>query len=175
MKKVVPILLVILITINQSVAQSSDKNSATFGVGLGLPYGGIGARLGYNVADNFNLFGGVGYNFDGAGYNFGLLYSFPTEKRSEFYLDAMYGTNAVILVEGVGTEDLSESYTGLSFGAGFKINSLSKEGSYWDIGLIVPLRSSDYQDDVDVIKNNPAIDFTEAWPILIVVGYNFSL
>ena len=151
---------------------SSAKNHAALGIGLGLPYGALGIKFGYNPANNTTLFGGLGYNFVSAAFNVGLLYSFPSKSQTEFYLTGMYGTNRAIRIEGLSSA--TESYHGPSFGIGIKINSLRKEGSHWDIGLLVPI-SPEFEDDFDTFESQ-GVDFVmDPWPVLISVGYNFSL
>ncbi len=153
---------------------SSEPGIGSFGIGMGLPYGGIGGRLGVNMAKGLNFFAGFGYQFTGLGYNFGLRQDFPSKKMAQFYLTGMYGTNAGIKIEG--TTEFDKLYSGLTFGLGVKANSFSREGNYWDIGLLVPVRSSDFSDDWDALSDSPIIsDLQEPWPILLVVGYNFSL
>ncbi|MEM7107773.1 MAG: hypothetical protein AAF519_06080 [Bacteroidota bacterium] len=181
-KIIISLLLLLLTTSPHLTAQdepeihlSSQQGEASLGLGIGLPYGVFGARLGYNVANQVNLFGGLGYNLVGVGYNFGLQYSFPSSRQSEFYLMGMYGNNAVIIVDGGGfIGDFEESYFGPSFGAGLKINSVRKEGNYWDVGLIVPIRSSDFNDDFDLF-DAAGVDFNTLLPVLITVGYNFNI
>lgn len=153
--------------------ESSKLGHPTLGIGLGVPYSGLGARLGVNVITNTNLFASAGYNLVDIGYNFGLLYAFKSEKQAQFYLSGMYGTNASMIVEVEFGSDVKESFMGATFGAGLRINSLSDRGSYWDIGLMVPIRNSDYRELRDFVKNN-ADEFNDAWPVLITVGYNFD-
>lgn len=153
---------------------SSLKGENTLGVGIGLSYGAIGARFGTNVADHWNLFAGIGYQLVGIGYNLGLMRDFESRGSTQFYLTAMYGTNAAILI--TGTDEYNQTYTGLSFGAGIKINSRKKEGNFWDLNLLVPIRSEAYKTDENRVLNDPFIrDFTRALPVLFTVGYNFNL
>ena len=151
---------------------SSTQGHAAVGIGLGLPYGGIGARINYNPVNQATLFGGVGYNFAGVGYNLGLRFVIPSQRQTEFYLLGMYGTNASVRIKG--DSDANESYHGPSVGAGVQINSLSREGNYWDIGLVLPFRSSEYDRDLDFLKNYYS-DVTEPWPVLITAGYNIKI
>jgi len=158
----------------KNIHRSSQKGQTTLGLGIGLPYGAIGLRVGTNVTDGLNLFGGLGYQIAGVGYNVGLLKDFPSTGRAQFYLTGMYGTNAAIKI--VNLAEYNNVYTGPTFGFGVKLNSLMKEGDYWDFGLLVPIRSSDYKADETRIKNDPRIEvFQAAWPVLIVIGYNFNL
>jgi hypothetical protein len=153
---------------------SSSKGAASFGVGTGLPYGGIGGRLSFNPGDNVTMFGGLGYNFGSIGANGGLQLIIPSQKQTEFYFTGMYGYNAVMASEIVGTT--SRTYYGASFGVGLKINSLSTEGNYWDVGILAPIRSKRYKDDIEAIENNPYMKLeSKPWPILFYVGYNFNI
>lgn len=52
-----------------------------FGFGLGIDYGGIGGRLSVLPVKQAILFGGLGYNFDGLGYNVGAGFRFSPEKN----------------------------------------------------------------------------------------------
>lgn len=153
---------------------SSLKGENTLGIGLGLPYGGIGFRVGSNIADELNLFGGFGYQVAGLGYNFGIMKDFASSRQAQFYLTGMFGTNAAIKVEGLS--EYNKTYLGLSFGLGVKVNSRKKEGNYWDLGLLLPLTSSQFKADERTVENDPRVsDFRSASPVLIVIGYNFNL
>lgn len=153
---------------------SSKKGETTLGLGMGLPYGAFGARLGVNVADGFNLFGGLGYQIAGLGYNIGFLKDFPSKSMTQFYLTAMYGTNAAIKV--VGLSEYDNVYSGPTVGLGLKINSRKTEGNYWDVGLLLPFKSTDYKNAETAVRNDSRISqFQGGWPVLIVVGYNFNL
>lgn len=149
------------------------KGFGSFGVGIGLPYGGLGARIGYNVADKVNLFTGLGYNLLGLGFNMGLQYDFATINRTSFYLSGMGGYNAVTVIEGAS--EYNKTFYGPSFGLGIKMDSKKASGNFWQFGVIVPVRSAAFADMVEDIKNDPRIEgFIEPFPVLIVVGYNMG-
>ena len=155
---------------------ASSKGQGAIGIGIGLPYGALGGKISYNVAEQTSVFTGIGYNLADVAYNIGLMYSFKSEKSREFYISGMYGRNASLIVEDFSPDgDFKESYLGPSFGAGLPAFSSKNEGSFWEVGLVVPIRSSDYNNDIDAIKNIPSIELTEPWPVLIVIGYNFGL
>lgn len=177
MKKLI-ILLTCLLFIHLGYAQDthlgSQQGQPTFGLGVGLPYGGLGARFGLNLFDHLNLFGSLGYQLAGVGYNIGLLKDINSASMVQFYFVAMYGTNAAIKVKGLS--EYNKVYSGATFGIGAKINSRRYEGNYWDLGLLVPLRSSKYKDDELVIESDPRIkSYTRPWMVLIAIGYNFNL
>lgn len=171
----VAIVLSFNIALSQDLHLSSQKKESSFGIGGGLPYGGFGVRFGTNVANSLNLFGGLGYQLAGVGYNIGLLKDFKSSSMAQFYLTGMYGTNAAIKVKGL-EDEYNDVYAGPSFGLGVKINSIQKEGNYWDLGILIPVRSGAFQDDYDKLKNDNRItDLTDPWPVLFVIGYNFNL
>ena len=153
---------------------SSKAGQMSMGLGLGLPYGAIGGRLGINLIDHLNLFVGIGHHIAGVGYNVGLRKEFSSSKAAQFYLTGMYGTNAAIKVKGLDTYD--DVFVGGSFGLGLKLNSKRTKGRYWDFGLLYPIWERDFYAAQRAVKKDVRISgFTEASPVLIVVGYNFPL
>lgn len=151
----------------------NKEGFGSFGVGIGLPYGGLGARIGYNVADKLNLFTGLGYNLAGFGFNLGLQYDFAEINRTVFYLSGMGGYNAVTYVDGA--PEYTETFYGPSFGVGIKMDSKRASGNFWQFGIIVPVKSPAYEEMMNDIKNDPRIDgVIEPLPILITVGYNMG-
>ncbi len=160
----------------QSQKDSAEvyKSIHNLGIGIGLTYGAFGARYVFNPRHNFGLFFGAGYNLVNISYNLGGIVTIPTKSSVAPTLSAMYGTNSVIKVEGM--DELNGSYNGISFGLGIKLKSRRDPGEYWDIGLIIPIRSQQFKDDYDDIKNNSSIEIkNDPWPVLINIGYNFKL
>jgi hypothetical protein len=98
MKKILAILIVCLLIIGQAQAQESSQFNAGFG--FGIDYGGFGARLTYIPVERLGIFGSLGYNLVGAGYNVGAQIRFPSEKKVNWYIAAMYGYNAVLKITG---------------------------------------------------------------------------
>ncbi|WP_343852369.1 hypothetical protein [Algoriphagus jejuensis] len=153
---------------------SSYQGKVALGLGFGLPYGGYGGRITFNPASQLALFGGVGYNLVGAGYNAGMQYLVSSKKQTEFFLTAMYGYNSVIKISGADT--YNDSYNGFSAGAGVRVNSNRKKGVFWDFGVLIPARSSEFQDDWDSLKKNPYIEsLNKPLPVLIFAGFNFPI
>ncbi|WP_139793828.1 hypothetical protein [Reichenbachiella faecimaris] len=147
----------------------------TLGLGVGLTYGGIGGKLTHNFGESLGVMAGLGYNFDGAAYNLGMQFYIPSKTKAQGYVSAMYGTNGVILVEDTYAGNLSNSYQGVSFGFGVNLRSKRTKGNFLELGLIVPVRSSEFNEDWDALKNIPGLDTTDPWPVLINIGYNFRL
>lgn len=153
---------------------SSRKGESSLGFGMGLPYGGFGVNLKTNVADGFALFGGLGYQISGIGYNVGAIKDISSIGLADIYALGMYGTNAGIKIKGDFSYE--KLYFGPSFGAGVRINSRQKEGNHWNMGLLVPIKSSSYKAKEKEFKNSPFIqDFTPTWDVLFYVGYSISL
>lgn len=176
MKKALLILSVFLLGLGSLSAQhlSTLQGQSSLGIGLGLPYGGLGMKLGYNTSDHVTLFGGLGYNMVGIGANGGIQFSIPSKKQSEFYFTGMYGYNSVILNKNRSVK--GGIFAGPSFGMGLKINSLSTKGNYWDVGLLGPIRSQKYKNAIQEIERSHNMKLeSKPWPVLFYFGYNYNI
>jgi hypothetical protein len=176
MKKSLLVISVFLSALNFLSAQhlSTLKGQSSLGIGVGLPYGGIGMKLGYNTSDHVTFFGGLGYNMVGIGANGGIQLSIPSEKQSEFYFTGMYGYNAVIISKDRSA--MGEIFAGPSFGVGLKINSVSTRGNFWDVGLLGPVRSPKYKNAIQEIERSRNMRLeSKPWPVLFYFGYNYNI
>lgn len=152
---------------------STPATSVKLGLGVGLDYGGVGARLTLTPTEHVGGFIAVGYNLHKAGINGGLTYKFLPDKKVNPVAHLMYGYNAVIVVEGAAQYD--KTYYGMSVGGGIELNT-RRVGNYWSFELLYPFRSSGYEKDWDALKNNPAIEIlSDPLPITISVGYHFNI
>lgn len=152
----------------------NKEGQTHLGFGLGLTFGGIGGRFVYSSSETLALMLGLGSNVVGIGYNLGMMCYIPASSKTQAYFSGMWGTNGAIKIKGL--PQLDGSYTGVSLGLGAILNSKVNPGIYWDIGIIVPIRSKDFKDDWDAIKNNPGIDVQQdLFPILINIGINFKI
>jgi hypothetical protein len=142
------------------------------GLGLGMDYGGLGARFNYRVVQKFQLFGGFGYNFNGAGLNAGGAYRFSPGNKVCPTLSAMYGYNAVIVVQGAS--EYNKTYYGPSFGFGVEYKPRSKDAKFWNFEIFIPVRSSEFQNDFDALKANPGIEINDMLPFTISIGYHWE-
>lgn len=176
MKKYLLILSVFFSVLDSLSAQhlSTLKGQSSLGIGVGLPYGGIGIKLGYNTSDHVTFFGGLGYNLVGIGANGGIQLSIPSEKQSEFYFTGMYGYNSVIISKDRSV--MGGVYAGPSFGTGLKINSMSTRGNFWDVGLLGPVRSPKYKNAIQEIERSRNMRLeSKPWPVLFYFGYNYNI
>ncbi|HOX84343.1 MAG TPA: hypothetical protein PLS08_15045, partial [Chryseolinea sp.] len=131
------VLLGFLTIPNFTLAQEYSRQN--IGVGLGIDYGGIGAKFTFLPVQKFGFFGSLGYNLIGLGFNAGATYRFIPTKSVCPTLGAMYGYNGVIKVEG-GNES-NKIYYGPSFSAGVELKSRGSS-NFWNFELILPLRPS---------------------------------
>jgi len=146
-----------------------------FGIGLGLDYGGLlGVQFGYAPVKHLTLFAAGGYNIVGFGWQTGVkgLIIGKTENHvARPYGMAMFGINSVIIVEGAN--EYNEAYLGFTLGAGIELRFGGKKKNGFDIALVVPIRSQEFWDDWNYIKNNPAFEVaSNPAPIGISMGFH---
>ncbi|XZF14419.1 hypothetical protein ACTHGU_21765 [Chitinophagaceae bacterium MMS25-I14] len=144
------------------------------GFGLGLDYGGIGARVEVRPVDYLGIFAGGGYNLNALGYNVGVKANLLHQHRVQPFATAMYGYNGVIVVRN--EERYNRTYYGPTAGGGIDILLGRKRNARFSAGILVPFRNSSFQDDYDRLKNDPNIKFNnDPSPIAITIGFNFKL
>lgn len=179
MKKFV-ILLGLIMPSTMLLGQAREPGEKVFeslkqniGIGLGLDYGGLlGVRYTYMAVPQFGLFGSLGYILVGPGFNFGTTYKFLPDKRVTPTLGAMYGYNAAIKV--VGASEYDKIYYGPSLSVGAEVKTRKNERNFWNFELVAPFRSGKYNDDIDMLINNPNIEITKPLPITFSIGYHFG-
>lgn len=179
MKKVL-ILVVLVFVCSTAKAQYVENYEpepivtiAKLGVGYGIDYGWLGARLTITPVTKLGAFIAVGYNGIKIGVNGGVTYKLYPDKKVNPVVGLMYGNNAVIVVEGAAHYD--KAYFGASVSGGIELN-MKKSGNYWSFEIIYPFRSSEYENDWDVIKNDPNIEIiSDPLPITISIGYHFNI
>ena len=170
---VVALLLVaaVLKTSAQDVQPAEKTSTGNIGLGLGLDYGGIGGRFSFLPSSSMALFAGLGYNFRGVGFNGGGIIRLSPKKRICPTLVAMYGYNAVIMVKNY---NFSKTYHGPSFGFGMEFHSWHNRKNFFNMELLVPVRSSQFHDDMDALKATEFIDIKEPWPVMLSLGYHLG-
>jgi hypothetical protein len=154
-------------------AQDSLYVGNSFGVGLGMDYGGVGMRYTYSANRTIGIFGAAGYNLVDLGLNAGLIARFNPGQKTCVYGIGMYGYNGVIKVEGAS--EYNKTYYGPTFGLGIEFHARNKTQNFFNVELLVPLRPSSFQDDIDDLKNDNIAEFkNEPMPIAISLGYHFG-
>jgi hypothetical protein len=154
-----------------SYDEGESSVSFNFGLGLGMSYGGVGVRLSVFPTANVGVFGALGYNLHKAGYNFGGIVRALPKSRVCPLLIGMYGYNGVIVVKGA--EQYNKTYYGPSFGGGMEIRSRNGQ-NFLNIELLYPVRSKQWDRDVDGLLNNSAIEMTRPLPVTFSIGYHMK-
>jgi hypothetical protein len=145
--------------------------SKNFGLGMGIDYGGFGGKFALMPTEKFGVFAGMGYNLAGLGFNGGATFKFSPSKRVGPYLSAMYGYNGVVVVDNGPAE--SKTYYGPSFSFGIELKTRRNESNFWNFELVLPVRSSEFNDYIDELKNS-GYKITEPLPIAFSIGYHFG-
>ena len=178
MKRSAIILVLLVSALNANCQDSTLPDGSVvatrfnIGFGAGLDYGGFGAKLNFLISEKFELFGGLGYNILGLGFNAGADFRLAPNSRYCPYIGAMYGYNAVIKV--IGAEYYNQTYYGPSFNLGLEMWS-GRNPNFLNIELLLPIRSTEYQNDIQSLKDNPAITFSnEPLPVAFSIGYHIS-
>ncbi len=151
----------------------SDYSYFRFGAGLGIDYGGFGARLTVLPSKHVGVFLAGGYAIAGLGINGGVTLKTAPDNRLSPYFSLMYGYNAAIAV--IGASQYNKLYNGFSLGGGVQLKSRRTPTNYWLFGLVVAFRPSEFDRDFTALQNNPTITgLTKPLPVNISVGYHFA-
>jgi hypothetical protein len=170
MKKLI-ISAVYLFSLSIAFAQEKQNYShLNIGCGLGLDYGGFGARLTVLPAKQVNLFGSLGYNFDRLGYNAGVGFRFLPDNKFCPYFSAMYGYNAVVLTKD---DKYTKTFYGPSAGVGFELRKSNESKDYFNLELLLPFRSKEFKDYKDELENNYHYKFI-SFPFAFSIGYHIG-
>lgn len=162
---------------NGALAQSDSlkkaRNSAfDFGLGIGIDYGGIGTRFTLLPSKHVMAFVALGYNFDGPGLNGGIGYLVNPDKRTCVYFAGMYGYNGVIVVQNAS--QYNGTYYGPSFAIGCQLRDKALR-NYFNLELIIPVRSQEFSDDINSLKFNKNVKFdSEPLPFAFSIGFHFG-
>lgn len=162
--------------VDEKPAPVEVKRVFDLGTGMGLDYGGLLGIKGTFVPIKYlGIFASVGYHLAGPGWQVGVTgYILPKTnlKKVRPYGKVMFGTNRVIIV--YGASEYNKTYMGFTPGAGveFRFGPTASHGL--NIDLNIPVNSSKFNDDLDDLKNNPAIDISSPSPVTISLGYHFE-
>jgi hypothetical protein len=173
MKKYIVILpLFVSVILKAQDPEQESKMEFDIGLGLGIDYGGIGIRGTFKPIQQLGLFAAGGYNLNSIGFNAGAQWHFVQKNRHNFFLTGMYGYNAVIIVSG----DINDkaTYYGFSAGVGYQLTTKKSNLNFWNFELLVPIRNSNYKDDLDALKTI-GVDMREPFPFVISIGHHFKI
>jgi hypothetical protein len=161
----------------KNVLDSRKPDIVNFGPGLGFDYGGIGVNLMVYPQKNIGIFLGGGYAIAGFGYNAGIKLRLSPDRASVVnpFFTAMYGYNAAVAISG--SSQFDKLFYGPTLGAGIDLRSKKTfSKGYLSLAIMVPIRNSDAQNYIDLLKNQYGASFTSNLiPIGFSVGYKFIL
>jgi hypothetical protein len=182
MKKAIVVSLALLSFVSfraqsQEVIMGSESIlDESIGFGLGLDYGGVGAKFMAPVGKRVSVMAGVGYNLNDVGFNVGATY-YPLppslEKSIRPVIVGMYGYNAVILTDSrkEPASIYDKTYYGPSLGGGFEYHPKSSDGNFLSINLLFPFRPKKFDEKLDEAEANGVN--TMVYPVYVSVGYHF--
>jgi hypothetical protein len=167
----VAVLLLSALSSHAQYEWEEEEYKANLGFGMGISYGGFGARLSVLPVKQVALFAAGGYNLDGFGYNVGAEFRLLPGKKIVPALLAMYGYNAVIVVRGA--EQYNQTYYGPTIGGGVEIHSGNGQ-NFFTIELLVPFRSREFDLHLRSLQSNPSIEIAGPWPVAFSFGYHIK-
>ena len=147
------------------------------GLGLGLDYGGVlGAKFTYTPIKYLGIFAAGGLQLGGFGWQLGAKgYLIPKTSKKGFRpnVKVMYGVNAAIYV--IDADQYNELYLGPSLGPGIEIRFGRMKKNGLDFDLNFPIRSQQFYDDWEDLKNDPNIEIqSDPLPFTISIGYHME-
>lgn len=167
-KRVLMFVVVMVQSISVLYGQSSINGD--IGVGGGLSYGGLGARLTFKPIEELGLFGSLGYNLDALGYNIGLQLHVPSHKKLSAYITGMYGYNTVLIVDALTMESKTTYY---GFSAGVGVEFKLKEKSFLCAEVLVPFRPQTYKNAADDLESI-SYEIKDPLPVTFSIGYHLK-
>jgi len=153
-----------------SVLHGQSSSYVNIGLGGGLSYGGLGARFTYMPIEKLGLFGSLGYNLDALGYNLGVQFHVPSQKKLSAYITGMYGYNTVLIVDAIVMETKT-TYFGFSTGVGVEFKL--KEKSFLCAEVLVPFHPKAYKDAVDDLESI-GYEIKGPLPVAFCIGYHLK-
>jgi len=174
MKNLLKILCIIVCLLYfESHIYGQEVSKKYFGFGLGLDYGGYGGKIEFLPVKNFGIFGSLGYIFFREGWNLGFTCKILPLKKVSPNLLYFYGFNGALIVEGASHFN-TVSY-GVTVGANLDIK-VNNKGDKFSLGFFIPMRSSNFLDRYNEVKNNGSISMkNELLLYTISLGFNFVI
>lgn len=146
----------------------------SFGFGLGVDYGGLGANIVAYPSNYIGTFIGLGVIPTGLGVNGGVKFGRPnTSHKVSPYLLVMYGYNAVIKV--INASNLNRVFYGPTIGFGLDIKGNVLHPNHWSLGVGVPIRDGEVDGYITNLKNVYGVVMKrELLPITLSLGYRIT-
>jgi len=164
------LMLFFYIVFGISILHGQHPTRVNIGAGAGLSYGGFGARLTYLPVKHIGVFSSLGYNLNALGYNLGIQFHIPSEKKVSLYFAGMYGYNTVLIIDALYSTSKT-TYYGISAGTGVQFRIT--ERSFLSGEVLWPFRPQVYKDALDDLKSIN-YDVKDALPVAFCIGYHFK-
>lgn len=155
--------------------QKYGNHSVDLGIGFGLDYGGlIGVKLAYILPfPHISIFGSAGAQLLGFGWNVGTTFHIlPQSDKFVFRpnLKIMYGINRSTKV--IGASEYDKMFTGITPGIGLEFMFGRKKANGFDFDLNFPIGSTEFNDQIEKMENDPRISSVTMIPFAISLGYH---
>lgn len=151
------------------------RHTVDLGFGIGIDYGGLlGIQLGYAPIKYLTLFASGGYYILGFGWQVGakgLVLPKTTKNIFRPLFKVMYGTHAIIIVDGASEYD--KIYTGFTAGIGVELRFGKKKQNGFDLDFNFPMKTADYWEDWNAVKNDPRLEIIqEPGAVTFSIGFH---
>jgi hypothetical protein len=157
---------------NYGRAKGIDSTRVYVGFGVGLDFGGIGVNAMSMVTEHVGLFGALGYNLDNIGLNGGVkLYANDQLARWRPYFSAMYGYNAVYIIENA--DNFNRTFYGTTIGVGLDLRD--SHSNFWTLALQVPFRGEVVKTYKTFLENSNIEIKRDLLPLTISLGYRIAV
>jgi len=173
MKKFLTVFMVLLFLstlLNAAEKTNNELKKHSFGIGFGVPYGGLGLNADFAMGSNFYISTGVGGGF---GFTGGIRYIFTSlEKTFRPRISLFYGNNSLAKVEYSYKDSEYEEYKGVTIllGAQWMFGHKKRHGFDFDVSHNL---SDDYNSN-DFIGKPGVIKVTEPGKTSLSFGYRYS-
>ena len=155
-------------------AQEKPNKHFDIGAGFGLNYGCFGLRAAYLPISYFSLEGFIGYNREEPVGGFGTsLYPIPKFYKNKYRpaIRAFYGYNAMYVISD--DPALNKTFFGMNFVLGNEFLLLANKNYKINIDLILPIRTSESVDYLDILKDK-GYYFKDLFPIALSFGLHYE-
>jgi hypothetical protein len=172
-KRTITVISFLLLSIILS-AQETRDNHFDIGVGYGLNYGCVGLRTAYLPISYFSIEGFIGYTREEVTGGFGLsIYPISKFFKNKYRpaIRAFYGYNSMYVISDDPT--LSRTFFGINFAIGNEFLLVANKPYKLNIDLIIPIRTSESVDYLDILKDN-GYYFNNLFPIGLSIGLHFE-
>lgn len=176
------ILLAGLVLCTTLLAAQTEWNSTAatpaslggFGIGIGLPYGGLGFCGELNLGQHAALTAGLGTMLVKTGYNAGVKVTLLSPQQTlRPNLTMLYGVNGLIIARDEGLPQLTEALHGFSGGVGAQLMFGDKRNHGLELRLMYIIGTG-LIDRIEELEAQGYGPFTRGSKFAYAVGYRYA-